>query len=260
MSTEADLKNMFADSAPTLAQIDLQRVLRRSSRRRVGHQVAIGSATTLAVAGIGVAGFTGIRGVAPIFSAGSAGSASSTAADTTRQTLPPGSSAVDGGVQQAPASRLNLCGGTLAEVAPTVTGLVLSTKFDPADASATLITGEVTLTNTSSAPISGSSAVSPSITLSKDGSVLWHSNGAMAAIARMISLEPGASTTYEASFAPVTCGIIDDESTGFRADLPHVAPGIYQVSAALDVTRESRDNEPTFPDLVTGESSSVTLR
>ena len=83
MSTESDLKKMFRETGPSLGQIDISLVLRRSSRRRVAQRVAVGSATTLAVAGIGVAGFTGIRGLVQ-----STGSASSAAApDANRPTL-----------------------------------------------------------------------------------------------------------------------------------------------------------------------------
>ena len=261
MPTESDVKSMFAGSAPTLAPIDLQRVLRRSSRRRIGHQVAIGGATTLAVAGLGVASFSGIRGFAP--STASVDGALSIDPVPTDGGIPVPSAegpAPDGGLHYAPATKLNLCGGTLAEVAPSSSGLVVSATFDPADASAALITGTVSLTNSGSAPISASSGVSPVITLSKDGRVLWHSNGPMIAMARSITLAPGESTSYEASFAPVTCEVADDEAASFRENLPHVAPGVYQVSAALEVLRTGDNTAQLPPDLVTGESSSVTLR
>ena len=249
---------MFAHSAPAFAPIDLQRVIRRSSRRRVGHQVAIGGATTLVVAGVGVAGLSGIRGLT--IPPNNLGSVSGLAPGTANGSLLPiDGLPTDAGSQPAPADRLNLCGGTVAEVAPSPSGLVLSTQFDPADASADLVTGTATLTNTGAAPITGSSAVTPVITLSKDGQVLWHSNGAMVAMARTIDLAPGASMTYQASFAPVTCAVVDDESASFRENLPHVAPGNYQVSAALDVFRAGNDSQPVN-DLVTGESSPVTLR
>ena len=133
MSTESDLKKMFSDAGPSLGQIDISLVLRRSSRRRVAQRVAVGSATTLAVAGIGVAGFTGIRGLSPSTTAGSASSAN---APESRGDSTPGSTATDGGLTRAPADRINLCGGTLADVSPNAAGLVLTTRFPTADASA----------------------------------------------------------------------------------------------------------------------------
>ncbi len=257
MSTESDLKKMFSETGPSLGPIDISLVLRRSSRRRVAQRVAVGSATTLAVAGIGVAGFTGIRGLTPSTTAGSASSAN---APETRGGSALGSTPTDSGLTRAPAAKINLCGGTLAEVAPNAAGLVLSTSFATADASADRITGTVTLTNSGSERITGTSAATPAITLSKDGVVLWHSNGPMIAMAAVVDLAPGASVTYQASFRPVSCAIQDDSADSFRSDLPHVAAGQYQVSAALDLSRQNADGSFLSTDLVTGPASKVTLR
>ena len=257
MSTESDLKKMFRETGPSLGPIDLSLVLRRTSRRRVAQRVAVGSATTLAVAGIGVAGFTGIRGLTPSTTAGSASSAN---APETRGGSALGSTPTDSGLTRAPAAKINLCGGTLADVAPNAAGLVLSTSFATADATADRITGTVTLTNSGSERITGTSAASPAITLSKDGVVLWHSNGPMIAMAAVIDLAPGASLTYQASFQPVTCAVEDDSANSFRSDLPHVAAGQYQVSAALDVSHQNADGSVLGTDLVTGPASKVTLR
>ena len=257
MSTESDLKKMFRESGPSLGQIDISLVLRRSSRRRVAQRVAVGSATTLAVAGIGVAGFTGIRGLTPSTTAGSASSANT---PETRGGSALGSTPTDSGLTRAPAAKINLCGGTLADVAPNAAGLVLSTSFATADATADRITGTVTLTNSGSERITGTSAATPAITLSKDGVVLWHSNGPMIAMAAVVDLAPGASVTYQASFRPVSCAIQDDSADSFRSDLPHVAAGQYQVSAALDLSRQNADGSFLSTDLVTGPASKVTLR
>lgn len=258
MSTESDLKKLFGEAGPTLGHVDLTRVLRRSSRRRVAHQVVVGSATTLAVAGIGVAGFTGIRGLVPSTTAGSASTAN--APETKGDSSSLGNSATDGGMKRAPAEKINLCGGTLADIAPNAAGLVLTTSFETAHASADRISGTVTLTNSGPDHITGTSAATPAITLSKDGLVLWHSNGPTIAMAALVDLAPGASMTYQASFAPVTCAIEDDEADSFRDTLPHVAAGQYQVSAALDLSRQNADGSFLSNDLVTGPTSAVTLR
>ena len=257
MSTESDLKKMFRETGPSLGQIDIPLVLRRSSRRRVAQQVAVGSATTLAVAGIGVAGFTGMHGLVPSTSAGSASSANT---PETRGDSSLGSTPTDGGLTRAPADKINLCGGTLADVSRNAGGLVLSTSFATADASADRITGTVTLTNSGSERITGTSAATPAITLSKDGVVLWHSNGPTIAMAAVVDLAPGASLTYQASFRPVSCAIQDDSADSFRSDLPHVAAGQYQVSAALDLSRQNADGSGLGTDLVTGPVSEVTVR
>ncbi len=257
MSTESDLKKMFRETGPSLGQIDIPLVLRRSSRRRVAQRVAVGSATTLAVASIGVAGFTGIRGFGP--STGS-GSASSVAAPDSTEGSSPGGSATDGRLTLAPAEKINLCGGTLSEVAPSAAGLVLTAHFEPGDASADRVLGTVTLTNTGSEHILGTSAVTPTIILSKEGLVRWHSNGSIAAMGALVDLVPGASMIYQVSFRPVTCAIEDDSALRFRDNLPHVAAGAYQVSAALDLRRENANGSLISTDLVTGPTSEVTLR
>ena len=53
----------------------------------------------------------------------------------------------------------------------------------------------------------------------------------------------------------MTCEVEDDRAESFRADLPHLEPGVYQLSAAIDVTR----NDGSFIDLVTGPAVRVTL-
>ena len=90
--------------------------------------------------------------------------------------------------------------------------------------------------------------------------MLWHSNGAMIAMATLVDLAPGASLTYPASFAPVTCSTEDDSAGSFRDDLPHLAAGDYQVSAALDLSRQGTDGSFLSTDLVTGPTSPVILR
>ena len=257
MSTESDLKKMFTDAGPSLGHVDLSGVLRRSSRRRVAQQLAVGSATTLAVAGIGVAGFTGMHGLLPSTTAGSASTAN---APETREDPTLGSTATDGGLTRAPADKINLCGGTLADVARNEGGLVLTSNFAEADASADRIMGTVTLTNSGSERIIGTSAATPTITLSKNGIVLWHSNGSIAAMGAVVDLAPGASLAYEASLRPVVCAVEDDGANSFRTDLPHVAAGQYQVSAALDLSRQNADGSVLGTDLVTGPVSEVTLR
>ena len=257
MSTESDLKNLLNDAGPALGHVDLARVLRRSSRRRVAQQMTVGSAMTLAVAGIGVAGFTGIRGLTASTTAGSASSAN---APETKADSALGSTATGGGLTRAPADKVNLCGGTLADVAPNAHGLVLTTRFPIANASADRITGTVTLTNSGSEHITGTSAATPAITLSKDGIVLWHSNGPVIAMAAVVDLAPGASLTYPASFRPVSCAIEDDSADSFRTDLPRVPAGEYQVSAALDLSRGNVDGPFLSVDLVTGPLSEVTVR
>jgi hypothetical protein len=253
VSTESDLKHLFASAAAASGRgIDTATVIRRSSRRRLGQQLAVGSATTLAVAGIGVASVAGLRALIQPPSTMSAGSSSSDSGARA-----PEIAKGEPSITRAPAEKLNLCGAELARVAPNPAGLVLTAEFPAAAASAESVPGTVTLTNTGSTRVRGTTAASPAITLSKDGITLWHSNGPMIAMAAMVDLEPGASMTYRASLVPVTCGVEDDSAESFRTDLPHVDPGVYQVSAAIDLVS---DGDPVTNVLVTGPLAPISLK
>lgn len=240
-------------------QIDLAAVTRRSARRHHGQQIAVGSLSTLAVVGIGAAGITGIRGISTA-STSSAGSSSQSDSSTSEQGYAAPAQPPTAG-KRASAERINRCGAPLAQVAPDASGLVFSVDF-PATASATTesITGQVTMTNTGTERLTGSTAASPAITLSQDGTVLWHSNGPTVMMVTMIDLAPGASTTYAASFTPVRCTEEDEQAESFRADLPSVGPGRYGVSAAIDFSRTDAAGTFVSTDLITGPVAPITLQ
>jgi len=103
--------------------------------------------------------------------------------------------------------------------------------------------------------VTGSLSPFPALTFSRDGIVLWHSNGAVPSLAQEIDLAPGASTSFTSSFEPVICGAADDAGTGFRTELPAAGPGHYRLSAALDFTPSSGSAAV----LVSGPTSPVTL-
>jgi hypothetical protein len=210
---------------------------------------------TLAIGGVALAGVRGLGPVAPtsILSNESADTRSTTesgAADSGAGLVDP---AQEGGVKRAPADRINLCGGALAEVAPSATGLVLTPVFPDAQAGATSVEGTVTLTNTGSESVTGYSSASPAITLAQNGVVLWHSNGPVIQLATEVVLAPGESLEYAASFTPVVCGVEDDLAESFATDLPAVPPGEYQVSAAADVVVDGA------AELVTGPQQTVRI-
>jgi len=236
------------------ATIDLAAVTRRSARRHHGQQIAVGSLSTLAVVGIVTAGALSIRNM-PRTQTMSSGSDSSATSHSTTPAQPPTAG------KRASAERINRCGAPLAQVAPDASGLVFSVDF-PATASATAarITGQVTMTNTGTERLTGSTAASPAITLSQDGTVLWHSNGPTVMMVTMIDLAPGASTTYAASFTPVRCTEEDEQAESFRADLPSVGPGRYGVSAAIDFSRTDAAGTFVSTDLITGPVAPITLQ
>src|SRR5690606_3344783 len=96
MPTDAELRTLFRESSAPAATIDATTVIRRSRRRRLPQQLGVGSALTLAVAGIGVASITGLQGLSPSMMAadapaGVAESGPLSGADmTTRSTCTPG--------------------------------------------------------------------------------------------------------------------------------------------------------------------------
>ena len=259
MPTEADLRDAFRERAETPPRgIDVDEVIRRSRRRRRPMLIAVGGTVTLALAGIGVLAIGGLG--QPPWGGGSA-STSSTAEDAAGD--PAGESGSAGGsaespaIGSAPAARLNLCGGAVAEVAPSPTGLVLTPTF-PATAPATgsSVSGVVTLENTGTEQMTGASARSAEITLSRAGIVVWHSGGSGFAIAARVDLAPGESMTYTATFVPALCTAADDSGGAPPTDLPPLPAGEYEVRAAIDV---ALDSSASGSSLVTGPAVPLTL-
>ncbi|HEV7956889.1 MAG TPA: hypothetical protein VGP10_07000 [Marisediminicola sp.] len=251
MPTEAELRDwLHGERAAVTRETDMVAVIRRSRRRRLPKRVAAGGALTLAIAGLGVAGVTVLDTTAP-------GGASMSAAHSTSESAPekarggiqPQSGTTGGGSQPEPASKLNACGGELAVAPPSRYGLVLSTAFPPtAPAGSKTLDGRVVLTNTGSERVTGTTVATPTITVSKDGVVQWHSNGLMIQLAAQVDLAPGESIEYPATLSPVLCSEQDDPAGPFRDDLPPLEPGQYQISAAITLT----PGDAGAIDLVTG--------
>jgi hypothetical protein len=259
MATEPNLRDLFRAPEAPGRQIDVQSVIRRSKRRRLPAQVGIGGAFTLAVGGIGFVvvnefGPTGVQTTSQVATTAEQGPAYDSPADGRESTngMMQGDDS-SAGIKRAPADRINLCGGPLAEVAPSPSGLVLTVDFPDAPAGAAPVAGTVTLTNTGTEPVAGYSPATPAVTLSQNGIVLWHSNGPTIMMLKDVALAPGESLDYAASFTPVVCGVEDDSAEAFRDDLPPAAPGEYQVSAATDVSVDGS------AELVTGPTQSVRI-
>jgi hypothetical protein len=218
------------------ARLDAAAIIRRTKRRRLPRQIGAGGVMTLAVAGISVASITGLKALGPnIF--GASTSAERSAGDSGAKappevSAPQDSPAVRDGVSP---DRVNRCGSILAAVPQNRFGLVLAAHF-PADAPATgaPVTGSVTLTNTSARTISGTSTSRPTVTISRDGVVVWHSNGVQPA-GTAVTLAPGQSLQYPATFTPVACTASDDRDAAFPAGLPALAPGQYAISVLLAI-------------------------
>ena len=273
MPTESELRSFLQETGPADAgrrlPVDASLIVRRARRRRLPKQLALGGTVTLAAAGIGIASIQGLQlaggpsGTAVLGSAsdGSAESAPGTEAGTTPGSAGGGDLGAGGDeIRRAPASRINFCGGALAEVAPSVTGLVLTTEFpDGAPADGSPVTGTVVLTNTGTERVSGTTGATPAITLAQNGIVLWHTNGPEIAMVMMVDLDPGESMQYGASFTPVRCEAGDDSGESFRENLPPLAAGTYGVSAAIDIMLDVPVNGSPEFELVTGPVESVSM-
>lgn len=255
--TEDELRAALQGGDPS-GSIDVDAVLRRVRRRRRPRVMLVGAAGVLAAAAIIVPVSVSALGSSVV---GGASSSADTAAAPESESADASGAAGDStfssgeGIKRAPADKLNLCTGTLAEVAPAESGLVLSVA--PVDAAATDsgITATVTLTNTGTARVTGTTSSSPALTFSRDGVTLWHSNGPQTMMAVVVDLEPGASLQYSAAFEPAVCSVDDDVADSFSPGLPAAGPGTYGLSAAVDLLTDGGVSE-----LVTGPVTPITLR
>lgn len=253
MPTEDDLRDLFG-SADVPHTLDAKRVIARSRARRLPRQFAIGAVSTLAVAGIVVVSL-------PALLPHAATSTISESSPTQANGAAPNVQAFDS-QKRAPADKINLCTGPVTQAAPSFYGLRLDVTFpETAPVGTDPIQGTVRLTNTGADTVTGSTSTTPAITLSQGGIVLWHSNGPMTDAAMTVDLAPGESMEYPASFTPVRCDVQDDEAESFRADLPAVTAGSYDLSAALDFLPAASMTQQSTPglDLVTGPLSPITL-
>jgi hypothetical protein len=238
MATETTLRELLRTTGDDLTTaIDTGSVIRRSKARRLPLQLGLGGAFALAIGGVGIVGVQGLVGgtSGTAESSVSSGESPATGNDTADQEVHATDGAT-GGISLAPAEKLHGCGGPLAEVAPSATGLVLTAAFPDSPAGATAVEGTVTMTNTGAETITGHTPASPAVTLSQGGIVIWHSNGPTIQMLRQVQLAPGESFDYAASFTPVVCGVDDESAPSFRDGLPPAPAGEYAVSAAIDLT------------------------
>lgn len=251
--SESDLRKMLGETDAPSARIDVARVIRGSRARRLPRQLAVGGVSTLAVLGIG---FLGISTLQPQPASDSATTLQSEYAPSAG-----GSAADNDSVKRAPADKINLCTGPLAEVAPSATGLQLDAEFtSPIAAGTAPVDGTVRLTNLGASRVTGSIGAAPAVTVSQGGIVLWHSNGPTIDLAQVVDLAPGQSMELAASIVPVRCDVADDELESFRSDLPALPAGDYQLSVAMDFLPDVSVTPTPGLDLVTGPTETVTIQ
>lgn len=254
MPTEDDLRELLrAQAAPN--RLDAKQVVRASRRRRIPQQIAAGSVGALAIAGIAVFGIQTTQ-------FGQGGQAESMSAPYVAEDSSGDGGAADSelSMKQLAAEQINRCGAPLTDTVPSATGLVLEV-VDPLTATAGPgpITATVRMTNTGTEPVAGSTFGSPALTLSRDGIVLWHSNGATEALDVVVDLAPGQSIDYTTTFVAVECAAEDEDRGEFRTDLPALPPGAYDLSA-LFYFDSGAPRQTTELDLISGPLAPITLQ
>jgi hypothetical protein len=256
MPVEPNLRDLFGDDgSPLPGKLDARTIIRRSKRRRLPKQIGVGGASAVAAVGI----FTGAGfGLSALGGSSSAGSSIASLADGAQDSgRSPAPEKSDGtvvpGVKRPAAEGINTCGGALETPAPSATGLRLTVDFPDAAAGASSVNGTVTLTNTGPDAIRGDAYARPTVILSRDGVVIWHSHDLVIRDPLPVSLDPGQSVSFDASFAPVVCTSDSDLAPDRDGQLPAAHRGEYQVSAIMDVTVSSN------AELVTGPLSTVKL-
>jgi len=256
MPSEDELRTLLAATdAP--GALDATTVIARTRARRRPRQLLAGTVGALAIVGVSVLAIQ----VSQVGFVHSTSMVAESDADAPAAESGAGSASDSGGtesdaIKRAPAEKLNLCGGELSEVAPSVSGLQLDVLFPAVAATGETVQGMVRLTNLGAATVGGSTAATPSITVSRGGLVLWHSNGPMIMSAALVDLAPGESMEYAASFEPMRCEVEDDLAESFRDALPALPAGEYQLTAAIDF---SPADGGTL-DLVTGPPAGIVLQ
>jgi hypothetical protein len=214
MPTDAELRTLFHEASTPPPSIDAAAVIRRSKRRRLPQQLGAGSVLTLAVAGIGVAGFTGLRGLTP--------SASETAADAPRGVAESGPFA---GTDSTESERDASCVTDAADATSNAV-LDLEGRFPASAAAGERVTGALTLTNAGTEPVEAVT-LAPTVTLARGGEVLHHRD--TAATGTTVALAPGESVDIAVSFDTVGCDA-DGRATGTALEA-----GEYTVAAVLEL-------------------------
>ena len=251
MPSESELRDRFREGTLPRGEIDVEAVLRRARARRRPRVLLAGAGGVLAVAAIAVpAALTTSLPGGSVHDASAPYSTGESAADAGIAEGPAGTGL------RAPAELLNRCGAPVAGYEPAPSGLVISVAPVEASAAERAIPVTVTITNTGSERITGTTGTRPTVTLARDGITIWHTNGPQDLGARVIDLAPGQSVSYPAEFQPLRCSPPDEEAEAFPPDLPAAGPGVYELSAAIDLT--SADG--TRSELITGPPVEVVLR
>ncbi len=266
MPTESELRDALRAAPETVTgvgadrsgidPIDASAIIRKARAHRRPKQFVLGSATVLAVVGIGYGGLTAIpwpQSVLQSASDSAAGMHESAYSGLDSCDAPP--MAPD--LARRSAATVNRCGMPVVETGASASGLVLTTDFPVnGPANGLPVEGTVTLTNTGPQRVTGTTGAQPTIVVARDGVTVWHSNGAVRSIGILVDLAPGESMDYSASFTPVECAEGDETGLSFPSDLPPLNTGMYQVSALIDLVPDAGE---ASLELIGGPSQDVAL-
>lgn len=255
MPTEDDLRDLFA-SERVSHSIDPKRVIARSRSRRIPRQIGAAAVGALAIAGISVLGVQTIT---------QQQQTASDSATTMQESSPSGagdSEAFDS--QKAlepkeivPDIETGVCGGPVAEAAPSDSGLLLQVEFpavSPVDASE--VAGNIRVTNVTSERITGWTGIGM-MTLSQDATVVWSFYGPVANVAYGLDLEPGESTDFPTAFTPARCDAGDVLNLPNPGDWEPIPAGQYDLTGTISYSPET-GGFPEYTSLVS-DPATITL-
>lgn len=256
MRTESELRDELRRTRPgTTSRIDPDAVIRKAKARRAPRQIAFGSVAVLAVAGFAILGTSTL----PSFISMSTGTADSAGVAGPESAMSELKDDHFNGLYDARRALTGRCGETSSALAPTPLGLQLMAAFPssiPADGES--VAGTVTLTNTGSSHVRGSTSSEPVLILSRNGVTVWHSNGPLPSEPHAVDLAPGDSISYPASFTPVECSAEDEVGDRFRDNLPALEPGEVELTAAIWFVPEGADTAAGAA--ISGPPQTITLR
>ncbi len=258
MPTEAELRAALRDTAsgahtPNAPALDSDEVIRRARGRRRPRQLAFGAVATLAVAGFAYIGVTAIPWPqSALMSASDAGGANA-GPELASPEAPPDA-------MGASAEPVNRCGQPLTEIGATTTKLVLTSDFPTTGASNGLpVEGTVTLTNTGTERFTGIATGEPTVVLSRDGIIVWHTPAVAHVPADLIDLAPGESKEFTAGLTPALCSQEDEDLLPIQGALPPLRPGTYQVTAYLGVQLLGAREADDRVELLGGPAGDLTI-
>ncbi|MET4159646.1 hypothetical protein [Agromyces sp. PvR057] len=238
-----------ADAADAAGRrpVDLEAVLRGSrALRRRRRRAVVG--VTASVAGLLVVG-------ALALGVGSLGERTATTAGSTAADGPAESEAELGddaasGQQEAVAPQdgaqfgddalvvgpdaVNRCGERIASATDAADGPLTAAIVAPTGpvASGSDAVVRVRIVNEGPTVVEGSLRSAPSVTVSDDGTTVWHPAALDAGLVP-VRLAPGGQLELEGAFTAEACTAADEQDGALAADLPALSPGAYELSAAI---------------------------